>query len=624
VRHPDSPASKAIGLGRRFDYNSHCRTTGSEEIGMASAGATLAQIFEQQARKYGARTFLRDKHQKVWHEHSWNEIADRAMRLRSGLAHLGIKPGDRVAILSDNSPQWVVVDQAVLGLGAVVIPLYTTSAIEETRHVITDSGARLVAVNGDHLIRQVRGLGPLPDVEYILAMHPEAATQDDGGLKTITLEQARAFDSTAAIEGSRDDLATFIYTSGTTGPPKGAMLSHGNIIANCEANLDALELSETDMTLSFLPVAHSFERTAGYYTVLAGGGTIAYAEGLGQIAQNLIEVQPTVVLTVPRVLEVVYSRVMRTVESSPPIRQKIFRAAIATGLKAAHYRHHGRSVPPHVGVAMALFRNLVFAKISAVFGGRLRYLISGGAPLPVEINRFLAAAEVPIVEGYGLTEASPVVSCNLHGHTRMGTVGRALKNVQVRTAPDGELLVHGPNVMKGYYKREAESREAIDAEGWLHTGDIAQIDSEGYIRITDRKKEIIVLSGGKNLSPANLEARLTTDPFIAQACVIGDRRKHLAAILVPNFENLAGLQLKTLQLDGKKPEELVTDPKLREFFQGRIREFNKPLSDIERIVDFMLTARPFAQDNSELTPTMKLRRKVVQEHYRTEIEAMYR
>ena len=589
---------------------------------MSSAAATIAQTFEQQAHKYGARPFLKDKHQKAWRDHSWASLNDRVMRLRGGLARIGIQPGDRVAILADNGPHWVVFDQAVLGLGAVVVPLYTTSGIEETRHVIADSGARLIGVYGDAMVEKVRGLGSIPEVEGIIAMHPGAKAIDDGGLEVITIDQASGFDPMPAIAGSREDLATLIYTSGTTGMPKGAMLTHGNILSNCDSSLDALGLGENDMTLSFLPVAHAFERTAGYYTVMAGGAMIAYAEGLTQIAQNLLEVEPTVVLTVPRLLEVIYSRVMRNVDSAPPLRQKLFRAALATGMRAAECRHRGRTVAPHVAAAMALFRRLVFARIRAIFGSRLRYLISGGAPLPVEINRLLAAAEIPIVEGYGLTEASPVVAVNLHGGTRIGTVGRALKNIEVKTAADGELLVHGPNVMKGYYNREDETREAIDADGWLHTGDVVQIDADGFIRITDRKKEIIVLSGGKNVSPANLESRLASDPYIAQACVIGDRRKHLAALLVPNFENLAE-QLQRNDLAGLPPEELVAHPKIRDLFHARIHEFNRPLSDVEAIAAFKLIAKPFTQENGELTPTMKLRRRIVQEHYRGEIESMY-
>ncbi len=589
---------------------------------MSSAAATIAQTFEQQAQKYGARPFLKDKHQKTWRDHSWTSLNDRVMRLRSGLTRIGIKPGDRVAILAENGPHWVVFDQAVLGLGAVVVPLYTTSGLEETRHVIADSGARLIGVYGDAMVEKVRGLGEITEVEGIIAMHPGAAAIDDGGLEVITLEQTSKFDPMPAIAGNRDDLATLIYTSGTTGMPKGVMLTQGNILSNCDSNLDALGLGENDMTLSFLPVAHAFERTAGYYTVMMAGGTIAYAEGLTQIAQNLLEMEPTVVLTVPRLLDVIYSRIMRTVEAGSPLRRKLFHAALATGMRTAEYRNRGRAVPPQLAVAMALFRRVVFARIRAIFGSRLRYLISGGAPLAIEVNRLLAAAEIPIVEGYGLTEASPVVAVNLHGRTRIGTVGRPLKDIEVKTAADGELLVHGPNVMAGYYHREDETREALDAEGWLHTGDVVQIDADGFIRITDRKKEIIILSGGKNVSPANLETRLASDPYIAQACVIGDRRKHLAALLVPNFENLAE-QLKRSDFAGLPPEDLVTHPKFRELFHARMHEFNKPLADVEAIVAFTLIAKPFTQENGELTPTMKLRRRIVQEHYRGEIESMY-
>jgi long-chain acyl-CoA synthetase len=591
---------------------------------MENPAQSPAQILEQQARRYDSRVFLRDKFDKRWRDHSWSSVADRAARLRAGLHAMGIKRGDRVAILCDNSPEWVIIDLAALGLGAIVVPLYTSGGAEETRHVLTDSGARVLAVDNAQRLGKIRELGSLPALETIVLAHHDALSQEGAGPRIVGLRQTSSNEPMPAVAGDRDQLATLIYTSGTTGPSKGVMLSNGNIIANCESNLAALDLNSNDVILSFLPVAHSFERTAGYYTVLLGGGTIAYAEGLGQIAANLLEVEPTVVLTVPRLLEAISTRIMRTVDSSPPARQRIFRAAVAAGIWAADYRHQGRPLPLHLAVAMALFRLLVFNKIRAIFGPRLRYLISGGAPLSTEINRLLAAAEVPIVEGYGLTEASPVVSCNLHGHTRIGTVGRPLNNIDVRTAADGELLVRGPNVMKGYYHREAESREAIDSEGWLHTGDIAQIDADGYIRIIDRKKDIIVLSGGKNVSAANLESKLASDPFIAQACVIGDRRKHLAAVLVPNFETLTARPPASVTMAQRPPAELVNDRALREFFRSRIREFNRPLSDVERVVDFILTAQPFSQDNSELTPTMKIRRRTVQEHYQAQIEALYR
>jgi len=594
---------------------------------MAENFATLAQAFENRAQKYGGRTFLKDKFNKTWQDHSWAAIADAAARLRAGLQKIGIRPGDRVGILSDNSPQWVIVDQAVLGLGAIVVPLYTTSGADETRHVISDSGAKVVAANGAEHVKKLRALAPsLPELRTILALHrgaaPEAA--HNGGPGVISMAAASDFSPAGLVEGSREDIATLIYTSGTTGPSKGVVLTHGNLLANCADSQKALTLNESDMTLSFLPVAHSFERTAGYYTVMIAGGTIAYAEGLASIASNLIEIQPTIVLTVPRLLEVIYGRVMATVKSGPALRQRLFRAAMATGARAAEYRHRCEAPPPHLAIAMALFRPLVFHKIRGLFGSKLRVLISGGAPLPKDIFRFLAAAEVPLVEGYGLTEASPVVSVNpIGGRIKIGTVGPPLEHVEARTAGDGELLLRGPSIMEGYYNRDAETRETIDGEGWLHTGDVASIDTDGYITITDRKKEIIVLSGGKNISPGNLETRLAADPHIAQACVIGDRRKHLAALLVPNLENLRDY-LAQNGLQEKAADELVQSPQLHQLFQAKLREFNKPLSDVEAISTFTLVANPFSQENGELTPTLKLRRKVVQEHYREAIESMYR
>ncbi len=585
---------------------------------------TLALAFEERVRRFGDRVFLKEKIGKAWRGLTWNEIGGAAARLRAGLVAAGIRPGDRVAILAENSPQWVIADQAVLGMGGVVVPLYTTIAAEETAHVLNDSGARLIAIKGAEALKKILALAPsIPKLERIVALDSEAGPEALSGAPPVaTLEAASAAAPMPAISGGREDLATLIYTSGTTGPSKGAMLTHGNLLGNCEGSLNALELDELDVVLSFLPIAHSFERTAGYYTVMMCGGTIAYAEGLSQIAQDLQAIRPTVFLVVPRLLEVVYNRVMRTMDEASGPRRSLFNTALGIGKRAASYRHHGVAVPAHLGIAMALFRRLVFARIRSIFGDRMRYLISGGAPLPVEIFEFLAAAEVPIYEGYGLTEAGPVVSVNLPGRTRIGTVGLPLVNVEVKTAGDGELLVRGPNVMKGYFGREDETRETLDDGGWLHTGDIARIDADGYIAITDRKKEIIVLSGGKNVSPANLENRLMSDQYIAQACIVGDRRKHLAALIVPHFENLAAA-LERDRMAERSPEELVNEPALKSLFHRRLRELNRTLADFEAISAFTLVAHPFSQDNGELTPTLKLRRRVVMAHYREQIEAMY-
>ena len=374
--------------------------------------------------------------------------------MRGGLLKLGLKPGDRIAILAENCPQWVITDLAVLGMGAVVVPLYPTSSADEIEHVLSDSGTRAIALRGSENLEKIVALvSRLPGLQALIAIGQRfAATAVDTPRPIVTsLRSLDASPEAQLTEVIHSDVATIIYTSGTTGASKGVVLTHGNLLANCEASKAALDLNEQDVILSFLPIAHSFERTAGYYTVLTAGGTIAYAEGLGQIAQNLLEDQPDiVVLTVPRLLEVIHTRVLRTVEKSSPIRRRLFALALATGQRAANYRFRGRSVPPHLAVRDGAVSQPSSLRVSpGLFGKRLRYLISGGAPLPREIFEFFSAAEIPIVEGYGLTEASPVVAVNLHGQTRPGTVGRPLNGVRVKLAADGELLVHGAKCDEG-------------------------------------------------------------------------------------------------------------------------------------------------------------------------------
>ena len=596
-----------------------------------TSAPSIAHAFEQNAAKYGKRVFLREKRDGNWIGLSWSEVAAASRRVREGLLRLGLRPGDRLAILAENCPQWVTVDLAVLGMGGVVVPLYPTSSADEIEHVLSDSGTRAIAVYGEQNLKKVAAAAArLPELETIVTMLADAAPAAAARPRIVSLKDLGDGAEAGLAEISHSDTATIIYTSGTTGESKGVVLSHGNILSNCEAALAALDLGDQDEVLSFLPVAHSFERTAGYYTVMTGGGTISYAEGLGQIAQNLVEINPTIVLTVPRLLEVIHSRILRTVEKSPALRRHLFGLAMAAGKRAGPYRFEGRPVPPHLAAAMAVFRKLVFARIRGLFGTRLRYLISGGAPLPREIFEFFAAAEVPIVEGYGLTEAAPVVSVNLRGRTRPGTVGQPLRGIEAKLADDSELLLRGPNVMRGYYKLEQDTRAAIDEAGWLHTGDIAAIDADGYISIRDRKKEIIVLSGGKNVSPAALENKLARIPLIAQACVVGDRRKHLAALLVPDFEKLreelqhssAGVPAQE-GIDTRSPQALVEEPQVKALYQKQLRDLNRNLADYEAISAFRLIPTPFSQEAGEVTPTLKLRRKAILEHYKREVESMY-
>ena len=588
-----------------------------------TSAPSIAHAFEQNAARYGSRAFLREKRDGKWNDLSWSEVAAASRRVRTGLLRLGLKSGDRLAILAENCPQWVIVDLAALGMGAVVVPLYPTSSADEIEHVLGNSETRAIAVHGEQNLGKVReAAARLPKLEAIILMLGDTPPAAAMRPQTVQLKDLDTGGEAGLAEIMPSDTATIIYTSGTTGESKGVVLSHGNILANCEAARAALDLGERDEVLSFLPVAHSFERTAGYYTVMTAGGTISYAEGLGQIAQNLVEINPSVVLTVPRLLEVVHGRILRTVEKSSPIRRRLFGLGLATGQRATPYRLEGRAMPPHLAAAMAIFRRLVFARIRGLFGNRLRYLISGGAPLPREIFDFFAAAEVPIVEGYGLTEAAPVVAVNLQGRTRAGTVGRPLRGIEAKLGPEDELLVRGPNVMRGYYKLDEDTRAAIDDGGWLHTGDIAAIDRDGYVSIRDRKKEIIVLSGGKNVSPAALEGKLARIPLIAQACVLGDRRKHVAALLVPNFEKL-GEELQSAGIDQGSPQALVQEPKIKALYQAQLRQLNRNLADYEAITAFRLIPTPFSQESGELTPTLKLRRKIIVQHYHREVESMF-
>ncbi len=591
----------------------------------ASGFATLAEAFEQLAAGHGSRTFLRYKRAGQWHDLGWQELALAAGRLRTALLRRGLKPGDRLAILAGNGPQWVITDQAALGIGAVIVPLYTSSGPDELRHIISDAGARVIAVQGQELVAKVLALAPsLGCLETLLTLDDAGADQGQAaGPARFSLESTRQLEPSPAIKGSRSDLATIIYTSGSTGPSKGAMLTHGNLLANCEASHKALGLRPGDVLLSFLPVAHAFERTAGYYAPMLYGLTIAYAEGLTQLAQNMREVNPTIMLAVPRLLETVYERIKRAVERQSRARRAVFELALSLGAREAVHRYRGTPPGPVLRLLTAAIGRPVLGAIRSIFGNRMRYLISGGAPLDPAIAAFFCAAGVPLVEGYGLTEAGPVVSCNLHGFTRVGTVGRPLPGIEVGTAPDGELLVRGANVMQGYFGLPAETREVLDDRGWLHTGDLAAIDPDGYIRITGRKKEIIVLSGGKNVSPAYLESKLAGDPFIAQACVVGDRRKHLAALIVPNFDYLRE-HLGAPQQGGADPQELAGRPEVRSLYQQRIKTFNRTVSEVETIAAFSLLGRPFTQESGELTPTMKIRRHVVVERYRDRIEEMYR
>jgi len=556
-----------------------------------------------------------------------HDFADGVRRLAKALQDRGIEPGDRIALMADNGPHWPTVDFATLSSGAVTVPIYPTLTPEESAYIAQDSGARIVFAHQTHQLEGLLDHGAdLPNVELFVLIEGDPGTDDP---KVTTFDaliakgdgyDAEALDARARAV-SPEDLASFVYTSGTTGKPKGVMLTHGNFCSNIVAGLEHLDFKSEYTTLSFLPLSHVFERTIDYcYFYL--GCTIAYAESVQTVAQNFQEVRPHSFVSVPRVYEKVLAKVHEGVAASSGLKQKIFHWAVETAREALPYRLEQEHPPGWLGLKLALADGLVFSKIKERLGGRFEFAFSGGAPLGQDVAEFFWGAGIPIYEGYGLTETSPVLTANGPGAVKMGTVGRAIPGVQLEIAEDGEILASGPNIMKGYYNLPEATAEVLDSDGWFHTGDIGEIDEDGFLRITDRKKELIVNAYGKNIAPAQVENQLKSSRYIAQAVVIGDRRKFLAALLVPDFEVLKGWA-SDKSPDTSDIETLLQQPPVRELFGQEVERANQELAKYERVRAWELLPQEMTQETGELTPTQKVKRRVVYERYADLIDSLY-
>jgi len=563
---------------------------------------------------------------------SGKQVFERTRDMSLGLGGLGVSPGDRVAIVAESRPEWIICDLAILAAGGVTVPIYPTLSSAQARYILQDSGARVAIVStADQLgkVQEVRHL--LPSLEAVVVMDAAAGqaasvlTMDDVALRgharmTGEWGAGRTFRDAARQVGP-DDLATIIYTSGTTGEPKGVMLTHGNLVANLEAGSQVLELSQADVALSFLPLSHGFERMVAYIYLFTGV-SIVFAESMDTIARDIGTVQPTVVTGVPRVYEKIQARIVTTGEGASPAKAAIFRWAVKAGIAKARARLTGRTPGTLVSARAAVADRLVFSTIRQRLGGRIRFLVSGSAPLGASVLEFFHGIGLPIVEGYGLTETAPILTVNPANAPRAGTVGRPLPNVELRIAPDGEILARGPNVMTGYYNKPEATREVLK-DGWFATGDIGALDAEGYLRITDRKKDILVTSGGKNIAPQPIEDVLRRSPLVAEAVVLGDRRRYVAALLVPEFTALE----RRLQGLGRPPaarDELVTRPDVIALYQEIVDALNRDLSPYERVKRMALLPSEFTVASGELTPTLKVKRRVVEERWRPQIEALYR
>ncbi len=554
------------------------------------------------------------------------ELVDRVRRLVTALDGYGVARGDRVALMAENGIHWPTVDFAALTTGAILAPIYPTLTADQAAYVANDCGAEIIFVQGrERLAGLLAERHDMPKVRNFIIIGDESgdpAIPELEGLIADSQPIAEAELDRRIAATAPDDLATFIYTSGTTGNPKGVMLTHGNIASNVVSCLECMDITSEHTALSFLPLSHSFERTVDYIYFYRGA-SIAYAESVQAVAQNFGEVKPHVFVSVPRVYEKVIAKIYENVAKSPPLKRKIFHWAEGVGRRALPDRLMRRRPSGLAGVKLALADKLVFAKIRESLGGRFEFAMSGGAPLAQDIAEFFWAAGIEIYEGYGLSETSPVLTVNVRGNVRLGTVGPAIPGVELRIAGDGEILARGPNIMKGYYNLPEATAEAIDAEGWFHTGDIGEIDGEGFLKITDRKKEIIVNAYGKNVAPAPIENALKSSRFIEQAVVVGDRRKLLSALLVPDFEALKTWASRQ-GVDGGERRKLLADERVRALFAGEVEKVNRGLAKYEQVHLWDLLPAEFTIETGELTPTQKVKRRVINEKYGRIVDELYR
>jgi long-chain acyl-CoA synthetase len=570
---------------------------------------------------------LKFKRDGVWTDMSVAELRDSVRDFSTGLRHLGVKPGDRVAVLSENRPEWAISDFATLCAAGVTVPIYPTLLGWQIEYILNNSGSVAVVCSTDEQLKKVMDIrSHCPHLHHVIVCDPPAALPP--GVQTFAqiVESGKKnrddgkFDELRSRPKS-DDLATLVYTSGTTGDPKGAMLTHGNIASNVSASMAALPIDQGWVAMSILPLSHILERM-GDYCYFTRGLTIAYAESVQKVGDNLQEVKPDVFAAVPRLFEKMRERIMNNVASSPASKQKIFKWALGVAEARLDYRVNSRPLPLGLKLKSAVADKLVFRKILDRLGGKVKYVLSGGAPLSAELAAFFIGAGLDILEGYGLTETSPVISVNTLQYRKIGSVGKVLPGVEVKIAKDGEILARGPNIMKGYWNNPDATAQAIDADGWFHTGDIGELDSNGFLKITDRKKDIIINAYGKNIAPQPLEALLKSSPYVGTPVLIGDRRKYLAALIVPNFEKLERDATEMGVRFGSR-EDLVANDQVKSLYQGEIDRFNKNLDRQEKIRRFALLARDFTIDDDEITPSLKVKRKVIDTKYKSVIDQLY-
>jgi long-chain acyl-CoA synthetase len=594
--------------------------------------STIPEMFDRITAKYAEsdRPVLMHKVDKQYRSISYSNLRRRVELFGLGLSSIGVKRDDRVAIVSENRPEWVIADMSIVTLGAIDVPIYPTLTPSQIAYILNDAGVKVVIVsNALQLGKILKIRSEVKDLQHIILMNDKLEPRSKD-----TIVYPEVFNMGKVVERSHptffrelqyhvkpENLLSIIYTSGTTGNPKGVMLTHQNLVSNIKAAAEVLPFGETDTFLSFLPLCHSFERMAGYYTAMACGSTVAYAESAETVSDNLLEIHPTVVTTVPRLFERIYGRMMKQIDSSPQARQRIFHWAVSVGKEFSHARKTG-VVSPALRIQHILADRLVFSKLKQKTGGRIRFFVSGGAPLARELGEFFEAVGVLIIEGYGLTETAPVLTANRLDDFKFGTVGKPIPGVEIKIAEDGEILAKGPNVMKGYYNNSEATAEVIDKAGWFHTGDVGMFDLQGHLIITDRKKHLFVSSGGKNIAPQPIERLFLQSKYIDQIVLVGDGRMFLTALIVPEFDGLREYAVGH-GIPFSVNSDLTQAPEVRKLFEKEIKHVQRDLPTYERVRRFELLPTQLTVEAGEITPTLKVRRKVVEKKYADLIEKMY-
>ena len=592
---------------------------------------TISEMFVGTTERCSEKKLFYYKKDNDWIGLNGKDILITVEDISFGLRSLGIVPNSNIAIISNNSPKWAMCDYGIICSTMSTVTIYPTLISKQVEFILKNSNSSLIFVeNQEQLNKVISVMDNCNDLKYIVVLDDSCSNETDSVMNFSTfLDKGKDYSQDCDITFSEmvnsvkeDDILTIIYTSGTTGIPKGVVLTHKNLLSNVKGTLNVAEFTNNETFLSFLPLSHVLERMGGHYTPFSIGATIFYAENMETIADNMIESHPTIVVCVPRVFEKIHAKFMQGIKDAPKIRQNLFNWALEVGRKYSKLSVSKQKIGFWLSFKHKVANKLIYSKVKARFGGKIKFFVSGGAPLSKDLAEFFAAVDITILEGYGLTETSPVLTVNSPTNLKFGYVGKPLFNVEIKIANDGEILAKGPNIMSGYYRNEDATKEVFDEDGWFHTGDIGIIDEDGFLKITDRKKSLIVTSGGKNIAPAPIELKVATSSFVEQVHIIGDKRNFLSALIVPNYEALTRY-LQSQNNNLKDPNALIDHPDVIELFKTEVDNAMVDFSNYEKIKKFTLLTEPFSIEKGEMTPKMSIVKKVVEQNYSEQINKMY-